>query len=411
MKAAVTEKWLRSLLAKDEPHEPIWDEIPPHLEWRKNKRDITGSVVGRIRGSGIRQPIRLLAGHFPTTPLAEIRQHGRKLRHDLDSGIDPRAIKRERLQAEAAERAGQFAAVAEQFIKRLAEKRTARAIELRIRRELIARWSDRPISKISRADVADMILEIAERSGREAARQTFTYARRLFRWAVARGLLEYAPTDHLNVKDLIGAKKSRQRLLTEHELKLIWRAAAQTPYPDGPYIQLLLLLGVRRSELGQATWSEIDLDRGIWVIGPARMKSDEGHTVPLPARAVQILRALPRFASDYVFSSRGNRPLNDFGAVKQRLDRRIAELNGGRPIEAWTFHDCRRSFRTGLSTQGLAPHVAELCLAHRQPGLARVYDLHKFDAEKRHALNAWAAHLLSVVEPSPDNVVQLRKMT
>ena len=105
MKAAVTEKLLRSLLAKGEPHEPIWDEVAPHLEWRINKRAITGSVVGRIRGSGIRQPICLLAGHFPLTPIAEIRQHGRKLRHDLDSGIDPRAIKRERLQAEAAERA------------------------------------------------------------------------------------------------------------------------------------------------------------------------------------------------------------------------------------------------------------------------------------------------------------------
>ena len=219
--------------------------------------------------------------------------------------------------------------MAEQFIRRIAEARTARAIELRIRRELIARWGDRPIGKISRSDVANMVVEIAERGHREAARQTFTYARRLFRWAVARGLLQHAPTDYLNAKDLIGAKKPRQRLLTERELQLIWRAAAQAPYPDGPYMQLLLLLGVRRTELGQAIWSEIDLDKALWTIPPARMKSDEGHTVPLPARAVEILRPLLRFASGYVFTARGNRPLNDFGAVKQRLDRRITELNGG----------------------------------------------------------------------------------
>ena len=73
-------------------------------------------------------------------------------------------------------------------------------------------------------------------------------------------------------------------------------------------------------------------------------------------------------------------------------------------IEPWTLHDCRRTFRTGLSTLNVAPHIAELCLAHRQPGLARVYDLHRFDAEKRHALNAWAAHLLAIVEPLPDKV-------
>ena len=410
MKASVTEKLLRSLLAKDEP-QTIWDQIPPNLEWRIGKRAATGSVVGRPRGSGIRQPIRLFAGRFPLTPIAEIRQQGRKLRHDLDIGIDPRAVKRERLQVAAAEHARQFGALAEQFIRHLASKRTARAIELQIRRELVSRWADQPVTKISRADVATAIVEIADRGHREAARQTFVYARRLFRWAVARGLMEHAPTDYLNAKDLIGAKKIRQRLLTGPELRLVWHAAAKAPYPDGPYVQLLLLLGVRRTELGQAIWeNEIDLDRALWVIPPARMKSDEGHTVPLPPRAVEILRALPRFASGYVFTARGTRPLNDFGAVKTRLDRRIAELNGGKPIAAWTFHDCRRTFRTGLSTLGIAPHIAELCLAHRQPGLARTYDLHRFDQEKRYALNAWAARLLAIVEPPPgDKVVTLRK--
>ncbi len=295
MKTAVTERLLRSLLSKGEPHEPIWDQIPPGIEWRIGTAKITGSIVGRVRGSGRRQPIRLLAGHFPTLTVGEIRQHGKRLRHDLDTGVDPRTVKRERQQAEEDERKRLFGVVAEQFIARLAEARTARAIELRIRRELVARWGNRPVTRITRMDVANMVVEISERGHREAARQTFVYARRLFRWAVARGLIEYAPTDHLNAKDLIGVKKVRQRLLNEHELGLIWRAAAQSPYPDGPYVMLLLLLGVRRSELGRATWGELDLDRALWAIPAGRMKSDEGHTVPLPPRAIEILRTLPRF--------------------------------------------------------------------------------------------------------------------
>jgi integrase len=318
----------------------------------------------------------------------------------------------ERSPAAASARANQFSAVAEQFIGRhVVHARTANAIGLRIRREMVARWGDRSISEIGRADVVAMIDDIVDRGHPEAARQTFVYARRLFGWAVARGLLEHAPTDHLNAKDLVGVKKPRQRLLSDAELRLIWRAAALGPYPDGPYIQLLLLLGVRRTELGQAVWSEFDLDRALWSIPPARMKSDEGHVVPLPPRAVDILRSLPRFTSDYVFTARGSKPLNDFGEVKRRLDLRIAALNGGQPIEPWTLHDCRRVFRTGLSTLGTAPHVAELCLAHRQPGLARTYDLHRFDAEKRHALNAWSTRLLQIVEPSPLNVTMLRRAT
>ena len=235
--------------------------------------------------------------------------------------------------------------------------------------------------------------------------------RRLFRWAVVRGLLEHAPTDHLNAADLIGARKPRQRLLTDAELALIWRASTAAPYPDGPYVMLSLLLGVRRSELGHAVWSEVDLDRTLWIVPPTRMKSDEGHAVPLPPEAIELFRALPRFASGYVFTARGNRPLNDYGAVKRRLDHRIAALNGGRPMAPWTFHDARRTFRTGLSTLGVAP-ISLSCVWHTASrDWPRVYDLHRFEAEKRHALNAWAARLLSIVEPSPDRVVQLRPVS
>jgi integrase len=411
MRAVVTDKLVRGLTAKGQPHEPIWDQSLRGFGIRVGDHGGVSFFAAARRRGGDRTPIRITFGRYPAWSLAEAREHARGLLRDLQDGIDPRMRRAEQQRAETAARASQFGVVAEQFILRHAARaRTANAIALRIRRELIARWGDRPISTIIRPDVAAMVDEIVDRGHPEAARQTLTYARRLFHWAVARGLLEHAPTDHLNARDLIGPKKPRQRLLTDPELRLIWRAARQAPYPDGPYVLLLLLLGVRRTELGQAVWGEFDLDHALWTIPPARMKSDEGHTVALAPRAVEILCAVPRFASGYVFSARGTRPLNDFGAVKQRLDQRIAELGGGIPVEPWTLHDARRTFRTGLSSLGIPPHVAELCLAHRQPGLARVYDLHRFDDEKRNALNAWAARLLAIVEPMPDKVVSLRKV-
>jgi integrase len=412
MRAVLTDKLIRGLVAKAQPHEPIWDQTLRGFGVRVGDHGgVSFFVMARQRGGG-RAPIRLKVGRYPALSLAEARDRGRALLRELQDGTDPRERQAAEQRIAAAKQASRFDVIAEDFIRRhVARARTANAIGLRIRRELIARWGDRAIANVARADVVRMVDEITDRGHPEAARQTFVYARRLFHWAVTRDLLQHAPTDHLDVKDLVGAKKIRQRLLTENELKLIWRAAAETSYPEGPYVQLLLLLGVRRSELGQAMWSEVDLERALWTIGPQRMKSDEGHTVPLPPRAVAILRPLPRFVSGYVFTARGSRPLNDFGAVKLRLDQRVTALNGGQPLEAWTFHDCRRAFRTGLSTLGVAPHIAELCLAHRQPGLARTYDLHRFDEEKRHALNAWAARLLAIVEPSPDKVVALRQVT
>ena len=103
----------------------------------------------------------------------------------------------------------------------------------------------------------------------------------------------------------------------------------------------------------------------------------------------------------------------NYARLKRALDARIKALNGGRALPRWTLHDLRRSMRTGLSTIGIAPHIAELCIAHRQRGLARIYDLHRFDNEKRAAFEAWERCVVSIVNPPADdgvgNVVKLRK--
>ncbi len=51
--------------------------------------------------------------------------------------------------------------------------------------------------------------------------------------------------------------------------------------------------------------------------------------------------------------------------------------------------------------------VRELLLAHAQPGLHRVYDLHLYEQEKREALEMWHAKLRAIVEPKVDNVIPL----
>jgi integrase len=411
LKAVLTDKLLRALSAKGEPHEPIWDQTIRGFGIRIGDHGgVSFFAMSRPRGHG-RNPIRLTIGRFPTLTLAEARERARSLLRELHDGIDPRLREAERIRAEAAKRANTFGAVAEEFLRRhVAQKRTARAIELRIRRELIARWSDRPITEISRADVVRLVDEIVDRGHPEATRQTFTYGRRLFSWALARDIygLGHSPFDRLNTRDLIGEKKPRQRLLSPLELALIWRASPEDLHPDGPYVRLLLLLGVRRTELARARWAEFDLDEALWTIPPGRMKSDEPHVVALAPPALEILNALPR-SSNFVFTARGDKPLNNFGELKQRLDLRINALNGDKPIEPFTFHDCRRTFRTGLSSLAIAPHVAEMCIAHRQPALHRTYDLHRFNAERRHAFNVWATYLTGVVSPAPKNVVTFSK--
>jgi integrase len=409
MKQNLTDRLLRSLLRPKDKPVAITDGEVRTLRVRASKTGVVSFSVLK-RPSGTRRLAHFPVGTYPLISLAEGRRRAREILRELQDGIDPRVRKAEEARLAAAAKASTFGAVAESFIARhVVSKRTARTIEQLIRRELLPRWGERPIASIGRADVIALTDEIIDRGHPEAARQVFAYVRRLFGWAIPRYDLQHAPTDHLSVKDLVGAKKPRQRVLSDREIVLIWRA---TEGPEaayyGPYVRLLLLLGVRRTEFGRATWPEFDMDAAMWTIPPGRMKSDEPLAVPLSPPAVELLRALPQGKGSYVIG--GASPIH-YGRAKRQLDARITALNGGKAILHWTLHDLRRTFRTGLSRLQIPPHIAELCIGHRQPGLHRIYDLHKFDVEKAHAFAAWAAHVLRIVEPPEDVVVPLRPAT
>jgi integrase len=160
----------------------------------------------------------------------------------------------------------------------------------------------------------------------------------------------------------------------------------------------------RRNEIAEMTWYEVDLDNALWVIPPERMTGDAAHEVPLPPMAIDVLTSLPRWTGPFVFSTTGGeRPIGGFSKMKLRVDAAMKE-----PIAPWRFHDLRRTMRTGLGALPVPNNVAELCIAHVQPGLHRVYDRHSYRDEKRRAFELWATRVAEIVEPrSPGNVVRL----
>jgi integrase len=190
-------------------------------------------------------------------------------------------------------------------------------------------------------------------------------------------------------------------VLSDEELRAVWNAAAQTPYPYGPLVQMLILTGQRRDEIAAAQWSEVDLDQGLLTIGPERMKAKAGHAVPLVPSAVELLSALPRWAAgDYVFSGQtGARPFSGFSKAKARLDRATGDIG------PYTLHDLRRTVRTRLAELGVTPFIGEMVIGHTQKGVHAVYDLHRYDPEKREALLRWETRLFAIVaDPEPGNV-------
>jgi len=166
-------------------------------------------------------------------------------------------------------------------------------------------------------------------------------------------------------------------------------------------LELIILCGTRTSEALNSTWSEFDLDAGLWVIPRERMKSFREHRVPLSEPAIRILRALQHVGEHVFPGSKENTPLSNMSclAVLKRM---------GRPD--LTVHGFRSTFRDWISEATAYPRdVAEMALAHtiedKSEAAYRRGDL----IEKRRALMSdWANYCAAVRVPAGVVTIRLK---
>jgi integrase len=442
MQQALTDKFLVALKEnRDETLERLRKKLRREEKWGPRPFIPDGYIGGgfgvRVTEAGTvsfvlvarypdsKHPVPRAIGEFPMMTLAEAREKAREWRKDIKAGIDPKVkAAREREAAEAAEAtraANSFEAVAEDFIKRhvLAtdkgrpKLKSGPEVAAPIRREIVSKWRGRPIVDIARRDVVKLLEDVVDDGRASVAHHLLAYLSKLFNWAIARDVygLQSSPITRGIGKDIVGAKKPRQRIMNNAEIVEVWQASAALPAPFGALVRMLLITGQRLREVANAKWSEFDLDPKLWTIPPARMKGDAAHEVPLSPFAIEIIGSLAkpedRKAGASVFSTTASKaPISGFSKAKIALDRLINETRlkadpDAKPIEPFVFHDLRRTVRTALSGLPVPDPVAELVIAHAKPGLHKVYDQHAYLDEKRRALDLWASKLRSIVEPEP----------
>jgi integrase len=350
------------------------------------------------------------------TDLKEAREEALEWKRLIRRGVDPQEEEKRKRQEALRRRKNTFLSVAEAYIADLhrRECRTATFAERDIRRELISRWAERPVTEITRADVVALVEAIRDRPAPYSAHAAFGFCRTLFGWAINCGVygLETSPCDHLKPARLICERKPRQRVLDDDEIRALWIATGKLAYPGGYMLRMLLLTGQRLTEVAHAHWAEFDFGGKLWTVPPERFKSGSAHIVPLTADMLALLNELPRFrAGDCLFTGDGVTPAGGFSRVKRALDRLMLEEMGRADHSAklipFVIHDLRRTVRTRLSSLRVPDPVAEMVIGHGRKGLQRVYDQHKFVDEMREALEAWNARLRAIVNPPPANVVAL----
>jgi integrase len=259
------------------------------------------------------------------------------------------------------------------------------------------------LAKIDRRVVATRMTAIAAKSGPVEANRVRASLAAFFAWCIREGLTDANPAAGATRRP----ERSRDRVLSDAELKAIWSATTGTD-DYSAIVRLLLLTATRANEIGALVWSEVKDDQ-IQLPG-TRTKNGRPLVLSLTPAARAILDARRHPDREFVFG----RPPGSFtgwSACKAALDARI-EANGA-TVAPWTNHDLRRTVATKMAEIGIAPHIIEAVLNHvsgHKHGVAGIYNRAAYEPQKQHALAVWADHLLAIVEGRPvaATVVPLR---
>jgi integrase len=258
----------------------------------------------------------------------------------------------------------------------------------------------RPISNITRAEIASRLQEIVVAHGRVSAARARAYLSALYGWAMREGLYDSNPVAGSNNPG--AGLPSRDRVLSGDELKVIWDACADDD--PGRIIRLLILTACRRDEISRLSWREVNFEHGTITISAERSKNHRAHTLRLPPAALEILRAIPRRRdSDAVFG--GKDGFTGWSHATKVLRMRMAQ-----PV-TFVLHDLRRSAATHMADLGVQPHVIEAVLNHSsgsKSGVAGIYNRSQYARETATALAMWADHVLALVEGRDSKVIALR---
>ncbi|WP_151961366.1 tyrosine-type recombinase/integrase [Acinetobacter bereziniae] len=227
--------------------------------------------------------------------------------------------------------------------------------------ELYIGLANKRINQIQATEILQVIKKIEARGSLEIAKRTLSRCGMVMKYAIAHGYRYDNPASDL-VYALKNKKVKNLASLSENEMPEFLRriktypADAQTHHA----IILIMLTGVRVSELLQARWDEFDLDERKWDIPAERMKNGLPHRVPLTDMMLDELQALRlTHNQDLLFPHRLN------NKEPMRSESILAVIKRSGYAGRMTTHGFRSLFSTVVNESNLFnPDAIERQLAH-----------------------------------------------
>lgn len=357
----------------------------------------TGSISFRYdyRINGRRETLTIGRYGYGGISLAAAREKLLEAKRLLRDGISP-ALQKQREKARGPE-TKTFGDHATQWLYGATMAESTRAMRKSVLdRDILPNFSKRLLSEVRAEDLRALCMRVKERGAPATAVHVRDIVKQIYGYAKLHGEKVANPADEVSAAS-IATFVPKDRALAPAEIQLMCRqldlVAADSAIRLA--LRLILLTLVRKSELIEATWDEVDFEAAIWTIPKARMKGRRAHSVYLSSQALDIMIALRTYAagSRYVLPSRYDADRCISKATLNRVTNLIAERAkaAGLPLESFTVHDLRRTGATLLNEVGFNGDWIEKCLAHESGHSSRsVYNKAEYAEPRRHMLQEWA---------------------
>jgi integrase len=342
------------------------DDSLPGFGVRVSKGGVKSFVV--VMGRSRR---RLTIGRYPTISLQKARGRARELLAERTLG------KREIPIARFGEALTLF--LATHFPENYPKPRTKQETTRLLNRHFLPSLRHEKLEDIQVHHISKIIDSL--QASPSVARHAFAAVRQFFNWAARRGYVERSPCERLKPP---APSKSRDRILSHAELKVVLMVARSEDTTFNNIVLLLLLTGQRRSEIGSLRFEWIDFENRTITLPSEVTKNKRQHTFPFGKMAEAILKK--RKTNGFLFPARGkSTPFNGWATLTPRFRENCK-------LSPWTLHDLRRTFATNLAALGVAVHVTEKLLNHvsgTTGGIVAIYQRHSYMDEMRTAVDRW----------------------
>ena len=357
----------------------------------------SGAIVFRLdyRLNGRRETLTLGRYGPAGLSLARAREKVIDARRASAEGRSPAQEKqREKRRLQEAKSFGEFG---ERWLQEARMADSTRAMRRSIfERDILPAFRNRLLPEILPEDLRGLCAKVKERGAPATAVHVRDIVKLVFAFAILHGEKVANPADEVGPAS-IATFVPKDRSLSPGEIRImlgqIEHVATLPTIRLG--IKLILLSMVRKSELQDAVWDEVDFENAVWSIPKERMKRSKAHNVYLSQQMLDIFIALKTCAgnSKYVLPSRYDADAPMSRATFNRITTAVVERakKEGLPLEPFTVHDLRRTGSTLLNELGFNSDWIEKCLAHEDGRSSRgIYNKAEYEHQRRHMIQEWS---------------------